>query len=303
MTNRHFGRISEVWKHLVLAEVLATEQPRAVLDTHAGDALYPVVNDPERSYGVLAFNDIVDDHPKLRDSAYATVLAGLRSASTLEGIPGGPVVAMALLGNDAEYVFCDLDRDSATNILDTAAARGVRSARVLTADGMGSVHATLAERDGASVVVFIDPFDHHAVGLSGLSALDVALEVVRAGAVLVYWYGYDRIDRRAWIVDELAPRDDVVNWWCGDLLVSADEADMTSGDLGVASSPGTGSGVICVNASSPTIERCTALGAALSAAYRRRPLPSGREGTLDFMTLESSSRRESHTVDPPHADG
>lgn len=55
MTNRHFGRISEVWKHLVLGEVLAVERPEAFLDTHAGDALYPVVGDPERSYGVLAF--------------------------------------------------------------------------------------------------------------------------------------------------------------------------------------------------------------------------------------------------------
>ncbi len=27
MTNRHFGRVSEVWKHLILAEVLAAEQP------------------------------------------------------------------------------------------------------------------------------------------------------------------------------------------------------------------------------------------------------------------------------------
>lgn len=288
MTNRHFGRVSEVWKHLVLAEVLATERPEALLDTHAGDALYPVVDDPERSYGVLTFNDIVDDYPPLRDSAYATVLSRLRSGSTLEAIPGGPLVAMAVLEDGADYLFCDLDPDSAANIRDAAAARRVRSAQVLTADGMGSVHTALADRDLAKVVVFIDPFDHYAVGPTGLSALDLAVEVARAGAVLVYWYGYNRIDRRHWVIDELTARDTVTDWWCGDMMVSAGDADMTTGDLGLASSPGTGSGLVCINTSAAAIERCTVLGAALAAVYRDRRLPSGQAGALDFQTLAAS---------------
>jgi len=66
MTNRHFGRISEVWKHIVLAEVLGAEQPRVVLDTHAGDALYPLVEDPERQFGVLGFNQLLDQESELR---------------------------------------------------------------------------------------------------------------------------------------------------------------------------------------------------------------------------------------------
>jgi len=288
MTNRHFGRISEVWKHLVLAEVLAIERPEALLDTHAGDALYPVVADPERSYGVMAFNDVVDDHPTLRDSAYATVLSSLRSGPSLDGIPGGPLVSMEVLGQDAEYVFCDLDQNSADNIRDAAASRGVRSAQVLTTDGMGAIQAALATRNPANLVVFIDPFDHHAVGPSGLSALKVAVEAARAGAVLVYWYGYNRLDRRHWIVDELTLRDGVLNWWCGDLMVSAEDADMIGGDLGVASSPGTGSGLVCINGSAAAIERCTLLGTALAAAYRDRPLPSGQAGALDFLALEPS---------------
>lgn len=288
MTNCHFGRVSEVWKHLVLAEVLATERPEALLDTHAGDALYPVVDDPERSYGVWTFNDIVDDHPPLRDSAYAMVLSRLRSGSALEAIPGGPLVAMEVLQNRAEFLFCDLDPDSAANIRDAAAGRRVRSAQVLTADGLGSVRAALADRHPAKVVVFIDPFDHYAVGPTGLSALDIAVEVAGSGAVLVYWYGYNRIDRRHWILDELTASDTVTDWWCGDMMVSAEDADMTTGDLGVASSPGTGSGLVCINTATSTTERCTVLGTALAAAYRDRPLPSGRLGALDFEALASS---------------
>ena len=280
MTNRHFGRISEVWKHLVLGEVLATERPEALLDTHAVD--------PERSYGVLALNDLVDDHPTLRDSAYATVLSGVRSGASLAGIPGGPLVSMEVLGQDVEYLFCDLDQNSASNIRGAAASRGVRSAHVLTTDGMGAVQAALATRDATKVAVFIDPFDHHAVGPSGLSALKVGVEAASAGAVLVYWYGYDRLDQRHWILDELTLRDGVSSWWCGDLMVSAEDADMTGGDLGVASSPGTGSGLVCLNASAAAMERCVLLGAALAAAYRDRPLPSGQAGVLDFLALQPS---------------
>lgn len=69
-------------------------------------------------------------------------------------------------------------------------------------------------------------------------------------------------------------------------MVSAVDADMTTGDLGVASTPGTGSGLVCANASPATIERCTALGIAVATAYRSRPLPTGAPGALDFSVLE-----------------
>lgn len=282
VTNRHFGRISEVWKHLVLAEVLASERPDRLLDTHAGDALYPVVDDPERLYGVLTFNDIAGRDAVLRESAYFRALSTLRRESALEGIPGGPLIAMQVLGSSAEYLFCDLDPTSTRNIRDVAALRDVPSARVLDADGAASVHDALQTGDPTRTVVFVDPFDHLAAGPSGLSALDVADEAARVGAVVVYWYGYNRIDRRQWIFDVLTERSAARSWWCGDLMVTAEKADMTAGDLGVASTPGTGSGLVCANASVATTERCARLGTALAAAYSGRPLPTGGSGALDF---------------------
>ncbi len=69
-------------------------------------------------------------------------------------------------------------------------------------------------------------------------------------------------------------------------MVTAEDAEMTGGDLGVASSPGTGSGLVCINASAAALERCTQLGIALAAAYSDRLLPSGQAGALDFQALE-----------------
>jgi 23S rRNA (adenine2030-N6)-methyltransferase len=286
MSNRHFGRVSEVWKHLVLAEVLATERPATFLDTHAGDALYPLVEDPERLYGVLAFNDVAAEDARFRDAAYVGVLSRLRRGAKLDGIPGGPLVAMGVLGNTAEYLFCDLDGTSTQNICDVARERDVHTATVLTADGMASVHEALADRDPGRTVVFIDPFDHRAVGPAGLSALDVADEASRAGAVLVYWYGYNRMDQRRWIFDVLTERAKARSWWCGDVMVSAEGADMTTGDLGAASTPGTGFGLVCANASAAAIARCTTFGTMLAATYRGRPLPAGGPGGLDFSVEE-----------------
>lgn len=282
MTNRHFGRISEVWKHLVLAEVLAAERPRHVLDTHAGDALYPVVDDPERLYGVLSFSDLAERDPDLGASAYFRVLSTLRPDSRFDGIPGGPLVAMGVLGNTADYLFCDVDPASALNIAELATRSDVHSARVLNSDGAASVHDALASCDPARTVVFIDPFDHSSAGPSGLSALDVADEATRAGAVLVYWYGYNRLDQRQWIFDTLTERGVARSWWCGDLMVTANGADTRNGDLGVASTPGTGSGLVCANASVETTDHCARLGTALAAAYSGRLLPTGAPGALDF---------------------
>lgn len=282
VTNPHFGRVSEVWKHLVLAEVLAAERPHHVLDTHAGDALYPVVEDAERLYGVLTFNDFAERDPTLGASAYFKVLLTLRRDSRLGDIPGGPLVAMGVLGNTAEYLFCDLDPTSARNIAELATPRDVHSARVINSDGAASVHDVLARCDPARTVVFIDPFEHRSAGLSGLSALDVAAEAARAGAVLVYWYGYNRVERRQWIFDILIERGAAKSWWCGDLMVTADGADMIGGDLGVASTPGTGSGLVCANASGATTEHCARLGAALASLYNGRPLATGEPGGLNF---------------------
>jgi len=57
MANHHFGKLADVWKHLVLDEVLAEMNPDRYAETHAGSATYPMVDDPERRFGVLGFLD------------------------------------------------------------------------------------------------------------------------------------------------------------------------------------------------------------------------------------------------------
>jgi 23S rRNA (adenine2030-N6)-methyltransferase len=61
MANRHFGKLADVWKHLVLAEVLTVDRPDRLCDTHAGHAQYSMTSDAERRYGVLGFMQVAAD--------------------------------------------------------------------------------------------------------------------------------------------------------------------------------------------------------------------------------------------------
>src|SRR5579864_347873 len=75
MANRHFGKLSDVWKHAALAEVLAREPPRRYAETHAGSGAYPIVHDGERQFGILRFLDVAAGFEVLARSSYRAVAA------------------------------------------------------------------------------------------------------------------------------------------------------------------------------------------------------------------------------------
>ena len=59
MANRNFGNIGDVWKHVVLAEVLEREPPVWYAETHAGSGAYAVVYSGGREYGFLHFLEMI----------------------------------------------------------------------------------------------------------------------------------------------------------------------------------------------------------------------------------------------------
>ena len=40
MANQHFAKIADVWKHLVLCEVIESVRPESYAESHAGSAWY-----------------------------------------------------------------------------------------------------------------------------------------------------------------------------------------------------------------------------------------------------------------------
>jgi hypothetical protein len=58
----------------------------------------------------------------------------------------------------------------------------------------------------------------------------------------------------------------------------------TAGDLGRATTPGTGFGVILANVQADTVSACMAVGNALADAYSGALLPDRSQGNLIFTT-------------------
>ena len=73
MANRHFGNIGDVWKHVVLAEVLEREPPAWYAETHAGSGAYAVVHSGGREYGFLHFLEVAPRFPVLARSPYCAI--------------------------------------------------------------------------------------------------------------------------------------------------------------------------------------------------------------------------------------
>lgn len=299
MANRHFGNIADVWKHAVLLEVLAREQPGRYAETHAGSADYPLVATAEKEFGILRFLELAPTSPELARSVYlASVLPFARAAPPL--YPGSALLAMSLLGDHCSYLLCDLDPDSAAGLRRRAAGLGLHYCEVAEADGMTAVAAWLASGHpgnaaGAAAagggqpgstgpaVVHVDPFDPYASEPGGLSALALAGRAADAGAALVYWYGCEEPGESAWAFRELAKLT-AAGLWCGDLMMTDAAGGGRPGNLGRATTPGTGFGMVLANVAPGTLAACAELGRALAGAYTDVALPDGTRGSLVFTT-------------------
>jgi hypothetical protein len=283
MANQHFGKLSDVWKHAALAEVLEREPPRRYAETHAGSGAYPIAHDGERQFGILRFLEVAAGFEVLTRSRYRAVAASWLNGRGL--YPGSALLAMTVLGDASSYLLCDLDRGSAADLRRWARELSLRGCEVAEADGMAAVAAWLDRDADEPALVHIDPFDPDARGPGGYSALELAARVASSGTSLVYWYGYDEPGEQAWAYPRLTAQTGAP-LWCGDVMVSGTGG--AAGDLERATTPGTGFGVILANLQAGTVGACTAVGNALADAYAGALLPDGSRGNLIFTTRTSN---------------
>lgn len=284
MANPHFGKLADVWKHAVLAEALDRERPARFAETHAGSGAYPLTGDAERRYGILRFLQLAPHDPVLARSKYRA-LADRYAQADPAVYPGSALLAMDVLGDRCAYLLCELDPGSAADLRRQAARLGLRHCEVAEADGMLTTSQWLESRSGAGTpaLVHIDPFDPRARAPGGWSALELAARVSGRGTRLAFWYGYDQPAEQAWAFRELAARTSAP-LWCGDLMIADADGAGWPGDLGRATTPGTGFGMIAANLRPGTVTACADLGHALAGAYDGLPLPGGSPGSLVFTS-------------------
>lgn len=280
MANSHFGNLGDVWKHLVLAEVLEREPPRWYAETHAGSAAYLLNRDPQREFGIWRFLAAAPRSAELARSRYYAIAGSCASASPAT-YPGSPLLAMTILGNSSSYLLCDLDPGSVADLRSWSRQLGLRNCEVAGADGMAAVTAYLARREGGGDgLVHVDPFEPDAAGPGGESALECAAGVADSGSALLFWYAAG--EGQAAAPDGAPARLRALTdapLWCGEVTVVT--RDASARDVRRAATPGV-VGVVLAYVRPATASACAALGQALAEAYAGATLPAGQPASLTF---------------------
>jgi 23S rRNA A2030 N6-methylase RlmJ len=190
MANPHFANLGDVWKHLLLTEVMSGLRPGRYVETHAGSASYRLVDDVERGLGAEMFLSASPEIEPLRSSPYRRHILELARGAE-PSYPGSPLLAMMLLGPACRYVFCDTDPASVADLQAAAERRGLRDkAEVIHGDGLAETTALLQTHAlSAASLVHLDPFDFHAAGPGVVSALELVTRLAAAGIPAFAWYG------------------------------------------------------------------------------------------------------------------
>ena len=190
MANPHFANLGDVWKHLLLTEVISQLRPGHYVETHAGSAIYQLVADVERGLGAEMFLSASAEIELLRSGSYRRlILEFARGAEP--SYPGSSLLAMMLLGRACRYVFCDTDPVSVADLRAAGERLGLRDqVRAVRGDGLAETTALLqAHAMGAASLVHVDPFDFHAAGPAVVSALELVTCLAAARIPTFAWYG------------------------------------------------------------------------------------------------------------------
>jgi 23S rRNA (adenine2030-N6)-methyltransferase len=190
MANPHFANLGDVWKHLLLTEIISSLRPGRYVETHAGSAIYRLVDDVERGLGAEMFLSASSEIEPLRSSPYRRhILEFARGAEP--SYPGSPLLAMMLLGPASRYVFCDTDPASVADLQAAGERQGLRDkVEVIHGDGLAETTALLqAHAISAASLVHLDPFDFRAAGPGVVSALELVTCLAAAGIPAFAWYG------------------------------------------------------------------------------------------------------------------
>lgn len=84
----HYGKQADVFKHLVLCEVLNNEVPAVYVDTNSASAVYQLEHTPERDYGIYHFLQNASMNDKLKDSLYYRLESGASTKRLLLWLSG-----------------------------------------------------------------------------------------------------------------------------------------------------------------------------------------------------------------------
>lgn len=283
MANPHFGEIGDVWKHLVLGDLLDLLRPARYWETHAGSGTYPLDRSWEREYGLFTLLREAPRAPALNASRFLGLVRTLPPGDDgAPRYPGSPRLAMEVLGDSATYLLCDLDPASVADLTRTARELDLGDlVRVEREDGLATIWAgaqVSPPAEAGSTFALIDPFDETERSADGMDSLDVFGELARRGSPAAFWHGYDDIVDR-----------DSVRARAGLDGVEMQTLDVETGYLRGETTlhPGVGGcGMFLAGVPAEVVDHLERLGRQLEACYDEALMPDATPGALRFTRTD-----------------
>lgn len=190
----HYGKQADVFKHLVLCEVLNNEMPAVYIDTNSACAVYQLEQTPEQDYGIYHFMRNSSANDKLKDSLYYR----LESDAVLNGCYyGSPALAMKVLRENADkYHFFDLESKSLENVKAFAEHEYLDNRVIIqncdSTKGVMDLLHTLPK----TTFFHIDPYEIDKKGIDGYTYFDVFVQATQLGMKCLLWYGFMTLDEQ-----------------------------------------------------------------------------------------------------------
>lgn len=241
----HFGKQPDVFKHLILCEVLHNEKLQVYVETNSAYAVYTMARTPEQEYGIYHFLNEAIKSSTLKNSLYYQ----LENENMANGnYLGSPALAMKVLEkNVQEYLFFDLEESALENIESFAMHQtSIPPIKTFNRDSIDGVLKLLPSLP-RTTFLHIDPYEIDKRNHNGYTYLDVLINATRLGMKCLLWYGFMTINNKIELnkyVSEKLKKADIKNYICSELIMNTIRKDTIVCNPGIL-----GSGILATNLS------------------------------------------------------
>lgn len=182
----HAGNIADVFKHLVLVEILRAlhkkPTPFCVIDTHAGAGHYRLAPGGEHEHGITQLWPERDQWPAL--AAYFATIESLVGRGQLKQYPGSPAFIRAHLRATDRAVLMELHPEEYRHLRAEHAGRGVQ---VMNIDAWQGLKGAAPPPENRGLVLIDPPYEERDDWEQIVMALRWGAKHWRNGIYMV-WY-------------------------------------------------------------------------------------------------------------------
>ena len=260
----HYAKQADVFKHLVLCEVLKNEKPGWYIETNSACAMYHLEHTPEQEHGIYYFLRKASMDEILKASCYYKLE---REAQQNGCYYGSPALAMKIWGKKADrYYFFDIEKKSLENVGNFAEQAQVDDRIVIRNCDSLKGAMDLLPMLSTSCFLHIDPYEIDKKADNGPTYLDVFIEATRLGMQCLLWYGFmtgeDQLKMDKYIVSHLQASG-VTNVVWAKMILKSIQKDTIVCNPGIS-----GSGLLASNLSDKSNERLLELSRRLEVLYK-----------------------------------